>query len=199
LNKETFLVRFISVLSLLLAASSFAHAEDPQVPRKAPEFVLEFPDGSTKLLSSFRGKVVTLLLVHTTCPHCQHACQVFSKLYTEYGSKGYQPIAVAWNEMAKMYVADFVKINSVNFPVAYSDRDKVLEYLNFSPMLRTVVPQILWIDKKGMIRSQTPAIGDEKLLQETYWRQMIETLTAEPDGKKSARAATHQVAHAGTQ
>lgn len=189
-------MRLIPILSLLLAVSTFVRAEDPQVPRKAPEFVLEFPDGSQKLLSSFRGKAVTLLFVHTTCPHCQHACQVFSHLYSEYGSKGYQPIAVAWDDMSKMRVPDFVKMNSINFPVAYSDRDHVLEYLNFSPMLRTVVPQIVWIDKKGMIRSQTPAIGEEKLLQEPYWRQMIETLTSESEGKKSARAATHQVAHA---
>ncbi len=187
-------MRLIHILSLLLAGSSFVHAEDPQVPRKAPEFVLEFPDGSNKLLSSYRGKVISLLFVHTTCPHCQHACQAFSKLYTEYGAKGYQPIAVAWDEMSRMRVPDFVKMNSINFPVAYSDRDKVLEYLNFSPMLRTVVPQIVWIDRKGMIRSQTPAIGEEKLLQEPYWRQMIETLTAETDAKKSARVARHQAA-----
>jgi len=184
-------VRFIPIVSLLLMASAFVHGEDPQVIRKAPEFVLTFPDGSQKLLSSYRGKVVSLLFVHTTCPHCQHACQVFSRLSAEYGSKGYEPIAVAWDEMSRMRVPDFVKNFGVTFPVAYSDRDKVLDYLNFSPIMRTVVPQIVWIDRKGMIRSQTPAIGDEKLLQEAYWRQMIETLTSE----KTARAGTHQVAH----
>lgn len=189
-------MRFIPILSVLLVASTFLHAEDPQVPRKAPEFVLTFPDGTQKLLSSYRGKVVSLLFVHTTCPHCQHACQVFSRLGAEYGSKGYEPVAVAWDEMSKMRVPDFVKNFGITFPVAYSDRDKVLEYLNFSPIMRTVVPQIVWIDRKGMIRSQTPALGEEKLLQEPYWRQMIETLTAESDGKKSARTATHHVAQA---
>jgi peroxiredoxin len=189
-------VRFIPILSLLLVATPFLHAEDPQVPRKAPEFVLDFPDDSQKLLSSYRGKVVSLLFVYTTCVHCQHAVQVFSRLHTEFGSKGYEPVAVAWNEMPKLLVPDFVKNFGINFPVGYSERGKVLDFLNFSPLMRTVVPQIVWIDRKGMIRSQTPALGEEKLLQEPYWRQMIETLTAEPDPnvKRSTRATTHTAA-----
>jgi peroxiredoxin len=190
-------VRLIPIVSLLFAASMFVHTEEPPVLRKAPELVLNFPDGSQKLLSNYRGKVISLLFVHTTCPHCQHACGVFSKLYAEFGAKGYQPIAVAWNENSKMLVPAFVQTYGVTFPVAYidySERAKVLDYLNFSLMDRTVVPQIVWIDRKGMIRSQTPAIGDEKMLQEDYWRHMIETLIAEP--VHSARATTHQVAHA---
>ena len=184
-------MRLIPILSALLLASAVV-AEEPQTPRHAPEFVLNFPDGSQQLLSSYRGKVVALLFVHTTCPHCQHACQVFSRLYAEYGSKGFEPVAVAWNDMAKMFVPDFVKTNNISFPVAYAERDKVLDFLNFSPIMRTVVPQIVWIDRKGTIRSQTTPLGDEKLLQEAYWRQMIETLTAEPDGagKKTTRT-TH--------
>jgi peroxiredoxin len=183
-------VRLIPIVSLLFVASMFVQAEEPPVLRKTPELVLDFPDGSQKLLSNYRGKVISLLFVQTTCPHCQHACQVFTKLFAEFGSKGYQPIAVAWNENSKMLVPPFVQNFGITFPVAYVDysqRAKVLDYLNFSLMERTVVPQIVWIDRKGMIRSQTPALGDEKLLQEPYWRQMIETLTAEP--VHSARAA----------
>lgn len=185
-------------LKLIVAAAvllSALQAEEPTVPRRAPEFVLNFPDGQQKLLSSYRGKVVALLFVHTTCPHCQHDSQVFSKLYTEYGSRGFQPIDVAWNDMANVLVADFVKTNHINYPVAYSTRDVVLEYLGISPIVRSVVPQILWIDRKGMIRSQTPAVGDnEKLLTEQYWREMIETLTSEPDQTSKKHAPAHGTA-----
>ena len=159
-------MRSVLILSALLAATVL-HAEGPSTPRHAPEFVLNLPDGTTKLLSSYRGKVVCIEFLYTTCPHCQHASQVFSKLYTEYGSKGFQPLGVAWNEMSKMLVPDFVKSFGVNYPVGFADRDKVLDFLGFSPMMRTVVPQIVWIDRKGMIRSQTqPSEGDEKLRQE---------------------------------
>jgi hypothetical protein len=48
-------------------------------------------------------------------------------------------------------------------------------------MERYVVPQIVWIDRKGIIRSQTsPLTGDEQLRTEPYWRSMIETLLKEP-------------------
>src|SRR5579884_1422916 len=145
-----------------------------------PEFVIRFNDGSQKLLSSYRGKVLCVLFVHTTCPHCQHTCNEMSKLYTEYGSRGFQPIAVAWNDMANMLVPDFIKQNNVNFPVGFAPRDEVLTYLGISPMERSVVPQIVWIDKKGVVRSQTPPIGDTKMLQESFWREEIETLVKEP-------------------
>ncbi len=52
--------------------------EAPPVIRKSPEFVIKFVDGHQMLLSSLKGKVVALLMVHTTCPHCQHTSQVFT-------------------------------------------------------------------------------------------------------------------------
>jgi len=163
----------------------------PPVPRPAPEFAVQLPDGSQTLLSSLKGKVVCLMFVHTTCPHCQHATQVMSKLYGEYGSKGFQPVAVAFNTMAKMLVPDFVRNFQINFPVGYAESDTVMSYLGLSMMERSVVPQIVWIDKKGMIRSQTPAMGDEKMLEEPFWREEIETLLKEPAGASRVRHTTH--------
>jgi hypothetical protein len=49
------------------------------------------------------------------------------------------------------------------------------------------------------VRSQTTATGDNpKLLGEDYWKQMVETLTAEagPASRHSAHRATHKVASA---
>jgi hypothetical protein len=56
-----------------------------------------------------------------------------------------------------------------------------MAYLNYNVMERYTVPQIVWIDRKGDIRSQTPAAGDDPTLYtEGYWRNMIETLLKEP-------------------
>ncbi len=182
------LLPIVSVTALL--AVSTLRAEGPPVPRHAPEFVLNYTDGTQKLLSSYRGKVVMIEFIFTTCQHCQHASQEFSKLYTEFGAKGFQPIGVAWNDMAKMLVPDFIKTFKVNYPIAYAERDAALDFLQYSPALRSVVPQIVWIDRKGTIRSQTqPVEGDENLRKESYWREMIQTLTAEPD--TSAKKAVH--------
>ena len=156
-------------------------SEAPPVLRKSPEFVIKFVDGHQMLLSSLKGKVVALLMVHTTCPHCQHTSQVFTQLYNEYGARGFQPVDAAFNTMANLYVADFVKNFNVGYPVGYSTPEEVLAYLNFNIMERYTVPQIVWIDRKGNIRSQTPPAGDDqKFYTEAYWRNMIETLLKEP-------------------
>ncbi len=173
-------------------AFSFAlQAEVPPMPRPAPEFMTKYADGNQVPLSAFKGKVVALTFIFTTCIHCQHASQVFSKLYTEYGSRGFQPVGVAINDMANLFVNDFVKQNNVTYRVGFSALDPVLEFLGMSRMERYVVPQIVWIDRKGMIRSQTPPLGDEKLLAEPYWREMIETLTKEPAETTKKHTATH--------
>jgi thiol-disulfide isomerase/thioredoxin len=155
--------------------------ETPPVLRKSPEFVIKFVDGKQMLLSSLKGKVVALLMVHTTCPHCQHTSQVFTDLYKEYGQRGFQPVDAAFNTMANMYVADFVKNFNIGYPVGYSTPEEVMAYLNYNIMERYTVPQIVWIDRQGNIRSQTqPAGEDATLYTEGYWRNMIETLLKEP-------------------
>jgi thiol-disulfide isomerase/thioredoxin len=156
-------------------------AEAPPVLRKSPEFVIKFNDGHQMLLSSLKGKVVALLMVHTTCPHCQHTSQVFTQLYNEYGARGFQPVDAAFNTMANMYVPDFIKNFNIGYPVGFSTPEEVMAYMGFSVMERYSVPQIVWIDRQGNIRSQTkPQEDDPKYYQESYWRSMIETLLKEP-------------------
>jgi thiol-disulfide isomerase/thioredoxin len=163
-----------------LAAAFTLQAQAPPVLRHSPEFVIKFADGNQMLLSSLKGKVVGLLFVHTTCPHCQRTSQVFTKFVSEYGPRGFEAVDVAFNPMANIYVKDFVKDYRIGYPVGFSPPENVLDYMGFSIMERYVVPQIVWIDRQGNIRSQTPPMGDEKMLTENYWRNMIETLLKEP-------------------
>ena len=192
----------LACAALFLAAGIGLHAatpkaepsktEAPPVLRKSPEFVIKFVDGKQMLLSSLKGKVVALLMVHTTCPHCQHTSQVFTKLYEEYGARGFQPVDAAFNTMANIYVSDFVKTYNIGYPVGYSTPEEVMAYLGFNVMERYTVPQIVWIDRKGNIRSQTqPAGEDATLYTEGYWRNMIETLL-----KESATAPVHHTSAA---
>ena len=188
----------------LYAATPKAEApktEAPPVLRKSPEFVIKFNDGHQMLLSSLKGKVVALLMVHTTCPHCQHTSQVFTQLYNEYGPRGFQPVDAAFNSMANMLVPDFIKNYQIGYPVGFSTPEEVMSYMGFSVMERYTVPQIVWIDKRGNIRSQTTALDsdpgyDPQKYQESYWRNMIETLLKEPATEPTHHTAarTHHVA-----
>lgn len=178
------------LLSLMLATGLFATDPNPQVPRKAPEFVLNLPDGSQKLLSSYRGKVIVVQCLFTTCPHCAKASQILSKLNTEFASKGVQIVGIAFDEMAKMMVPDYIKNNNVNFPVAFSAREPVMVLLGLPPDARLSVPQMIFIDRKGMIRQQSQPVYDEKTATEENMRKMMETLSAEAGGATAKKATT---------
>ena len=155
----------LACVALLLAAGIGSNAatpkaepsksETPPVLRKSPEFVVKFVDGHQLLLSSLKGKVVALLMVHTTCPHCQHTSQVFTQLYKEYGPQGFQPVDAAFNTNASSLVPDFVRNFNIGYPVGYSSLEEVYAYMNYSLSRLITVPQIVWIDRKGNIRSQT--------------------------------------------
>jgi len=189
--------------ALTIATAAFLSADSPATftPYPAPDFVVNLPEGKTMHLSSLRGKVVVVECLFTTCPHCQHASQVFTQLYKEYGSRGFQPVGAAFNEevFAKdttpaNVVNDFVQKFNVGYPVGWTDRERVLSFLGISAFDRFVVPQMIWIDRKGMVRAKTlPAGTDTDHYNETFYRQMIETLTKEPAG--TSKSGTHRPLH----
>jgi peroxiredoxin len=156
-----------------------ALATMPSLPRKAPELSIKEPSGKEILLSHYRGKVVVVTFMYTTCPHCQHESQMLTKLQKELGPKGLQTLGMAFNDNAAVLVPGFIQQFGVGFPVGYGSPDTVMSYLGFSVMDRYVVPQIAVIDRKGMIRAQSGPQGDPKLQDEGYMRELISSLLKE--------------------
>ena len=171
-----------------LVASALPAFAMPPLPRKSPEFTITEGPGKEILLSSFRGKVVVLAFVHTTCIHCQAFSAMVTKLHKELGPRGFQPIDVAWNPNADQLVPSFVKDIGIDFPVGYSEWEPIMSYLGFSVMDRPVVPLVVVIDKKGMIRAQSPPQGDPNLQDEGKLRSMIEGLLSEGATSKAVKA-----------
>lgn len=165
-----------------------------QVPRPSPEFTVLTPGGGKLLLSQFRGKVVAVEFLYTTCPHCQHASALMNKLYAEYGPKGFQPLGVAFNPMSNMLVGDFVRGLGLKYPVGFSSRDAVVHYLQHDPNYMLHVPQMVFIDKKGTIRHQSLPMNDSQAHSESYMRSMIEKLLKEnappPAHRRAAKKAS---------
>jgi peroxiredoxin len=174
-----------AVLSLgLLAASAGAVT----VPRPAPEFVIRGAGGEA-LLSQYRGKVVLLAFIFTTCPHCQHSVGIMSEVQKEYASRGFQALGAAFNEMAAQLVPSFVTQFHPNFPVGYAARASVLEFLQVPSNVPLSVPVLVFIDKKGIIRSQHMGSDDPFFKdQEKSMRAELEALLKEPaQAKKAAK------------
>ena len=180
--------RSLLILSgLLLLGLSVPAADAP--PRMAPEFTFHLNSGKEIRLSSYRGKVVTLLFVSTDCPHCAEVTRFMNTVQKQYEARGYQTLAVAFNPMAVMLVDEFVKRTSAVFPVGYSDRDVVYNFLQRSPMLRTYVPISVFIDREGRIRGQylgdDPFMGPTDAARDKNIRNLVEKLLNEraPAGK----------------
>ena len=171
-------------VSSIFAASGFA----AQIPRKAPEFVFQLSGGQQQLMSMYKGKTIVLAFMYTTCPHCQKTAQLLTQIQKEYEPKGVQMLGAVFDQGAASRVVEFNKTLGLNFPVGVSDQRTVLEYLQQPLNDPYFVPILVFIDKRGMIRSQY--IGDETFLshQEVNIRAEIDKLLK--TGTATSSAAT---------
>lgn len=144
---------------LLLASLAFLPLVAADVPRTAPEFTVRMTNGKDIQLSEYKGKVVVVEFLLTTCPHCQRASQALNRVYRELGPRGLQPIGVAMNEMAHMRVEEYVKQFNLDFPVGWSPREPAIAFLEHPVMLMLSFPNLVIIDREGKIQRQIPG-GD---------------------------------------
>ena len=153
------------------------------VPRPSKEFTVATPQGQQILFSGLKGKVAVVQFLFTWCPHCQAFSQMLTQLNSEYGARGFQAVGVAFDDDdGKMPLKDKVigyTKQYAGFPVGFSTRSTVLSYLGISELERIGVPQIVVIDRKGVIREQSPSEGGGPLGRPDYLKPLIESLLAE--------------------
>lgn len=150
-----------------------------KIPRPAPELLFKLPNGDMMKLSQFKGKVVALEFMLTTCPHCKRTATTMQKLYAEYGPAGFQPLSVAINDEAEKDIPAYIAEQRLTYPVGLSNRDRAVDFLQHPIMMTLWVPQLVIIDKEGAIRGQYG--GTDKFFQaeEQNMRGMVEKLLAE--------------------
>ncbi len=142
--------RIFATLTLCcLAAALFAG-----VPRPAPKLTVPLPGGKTLDIERFKGKVIALEFLKTTCPHCRNTSTTMQKLLGELGPQGFQPIGVAIDPKANELVPHYVKQLGLTFPVGIGHRDIANTYREHPKMFGMTMPQLVFIDKKGVIRFQ---------------------------------------------
>jgi thiol-disulfide isomerase/thioredoxin len=144
-------------------------------------------------LSQFRGKVIALEFIFTTCPHCQAASHVMSRMQKDFGPRGFQAIDIAFNDNSDLLVSDFAKEQQTIFPVGWTTRDQVLSFMGISTVDRFVVPQLILIDREGMIHYQTPPLGDEESYKEDVVRKRVELLLNASAAHQRKPGARHSI------
>ena len=169
----------VSSFAVFLALGVSALALSP-VPRQSPEFSITEPSGKQTLLSSLRGKVVLIEFLMTNCPHCQRTSRTITRLRQELGPRGFQPVGIAFEPgVTARMVTGFAQQFGVTWLMGYSSPEAVDSYLGRSLMERLMVPQIVVIDREGVVRAQSGPRGDPNLENETYLHNLIESLLKE--------------------
>jgi peroxiredoxin len=91
---------------------------------------------------------------------------------SEYAAKGVQVLGAAFDQGASTRLREFNTKLGLNYPCGYSDQGAVLNFLDLPPTEPYFVPILVFIDKRGTIRSQY--IGDESFLQKQELNIRIE-------------------------
>lgn len=183
-----------TALAVLVAAAVGLCAFGADIPRPAPELTFKTISGQDVSLSKYRGKVIALEFVLTTCPHCQRTARTLSKLYQELGPRGFQPVGLAINDMAHMLIPDFVRDQQVNYPVGYGTRELASSFLQHPIMLQMMMPQLVFIDRTGTIRAQYAGtdqffLNEEKNMRETLLPLLNESPALPKTSTKKAAPA----------
>lgn len=182
-------MRSLFVCSALAIIGITAFAAAP-VPRKAPELEIVDYNGKHLLLSSYKGKVVVLQFLLTTCQHCQAFSQMLNRFQAQYGPRGFQALGAAVNEATPQMAREYAALYAQGFPVGPLPRETLLGFMGISVMDHFGLPQIAVIDRKGQVREQTSSDINQlqPLQEEAHIRPLIEQLLAEGPATKMTKA-----------
>ena len=181
----------LKALAFVLLISALA-VSAATLPRSSPELSIDEPGGKTTMLSSFKGKVVVLEFLFVRSQHCIRVAQALNQLQHELGPRGLQTVGIAFDApnagvTGGEYLSAMLQSLQLSYPVGYSQRASVDSYLGRSGNELLSIPQIVVIDRAGMIRiangDQTnPALEDAASL-----RMLLEPLLKEspPPSAKS--------------
>jgi peroxiredoxin len=176
-------MRALIIGTLLLATGSLWAAT---IPRQSPDFTIQMTDGKQVKVSDYRGKVLCLTFILTTCPHCQKTTQLWDNIYPELAPKGLAVVEAALNENPN--ISSFISQFKVPFPVGTVGVMSALDYIQWPKDKRPLVPFLVFIDRNGVIRAQYTGV-DEAFFdsqQEQHMRDEAQKLLNEGGNAKPA-------------
>src|SRR3982074_933971 len=91
--------------------------------RPSPPFTILRAGGTPIQLSQYRGKIVVLAFIHTSCTHCQQFTTILNILAKEYTPRGVQFLECAFNGDAQVAMPEFLERFTPPYPVGYSSHE----------------------------------------------------------------------------
>ena len=140
-------------IAFLLAAALLAPAANEYSDRRAPGFSL--PDSSFEQHDpqDYRGKVLLVDVMVTTCPTCNQLADTLVSLTRKYGDKiGIISVVTLPDTMAD--TTTFAAKHGITWPIVFDSGQMIASYLKVTPANPQVhFPHLFFIDGQGTIRN----------------------------------------------
>ena len=137
-------MRKLSILLLLCAATGLA-----QSPRRAPGFALFDSKMHVYDLYDYRGKIVLLEFIQTTCPHCAAFADILEQVEKKYGDKVQILAVVHAPDDNNITVGKFAAGHGVQYPILFDQGQMAYSYVRSGSLQ---FPHVYLIDANGMIQ-----------------------------------------------
>jgi len=145
------------------------------VPRPLADIAVPIEGGKKLRLNQYRGKVMVVALISTTCEHCINSIKLLGQLQKEYGARGFQAFAVAADDLAEKKIESLARLQ-LGIPIGYLDQETTMKLCDFKRDDHPFVPIFMFVDKKGTIRFQYADKEDFFNNEEKNTRYFIEAL-----------------------
>ena len=179
----------MTLLRHILICAVFAiGAQAAEAPRVAPPLDILRPGAPPLKLSQYRGKVVVLALIFTSCSHCQDFTGLLNKLAADYTPRGVQFLECAFNDDAPIALGQFVRTFRPAFPIGYNTSAAINTFLrrNVMETKPLYVPRLLVLDASGNIAAEYAGEDNFFVKPEAPLRVLLDKMTkpAAPSKKK---------------
>ena len=136
----------MKLVTVLLCGAALINAQ--WAPKRAPGFCLVDTTGQWRDLYDYRGKVVLIEFMQTTCPHCAALAPKLTEIDKKYAGK-VQILAIALPPDNPASMAEYVKGHRLTYPLLLDMGQVAGSYVRV-PSLH--FPHLYLLDGEGMIR-----------------------------------------------
>jgi peroxiredoxin len=133
------------LVTVLLCAATLITAQ--LAPRRSPGFCLSDTTGQWRDLADYRGKVVLVEFMQTTCAHCATFTPILAGLVKKYGDK-LQVLSIAISPDTPQTMMQFAKGHNLTWPLLFDQGQVAASYVR-KPSIN--FPYVYLVDANGMI------------------------------------------------
>ena len=151
------------VVAMILAASLMLPAADEYSNRRAPGFSLADSKFRQHDTQDYRGKVLLIEVMLTTCPVCNQLADTLVQVKKKYGEK-VAMISIVTLPDTFTEADKFAAWHGITWPIVFDSGQVIASYMEMTPSNPTVhFPHLFVIDGTGMIRNDYGAEDDASL------------------------------------